>query len=224
MPELPDIEMYLFVLEPRILGETLRRATIASPFVLRTFDPPIEAVEGQVVQRLARLGKRIVLCFPDERFLVIHLMIAGRFRWDEKPGGKLPGKIGLASFGFDRGALHLVESSPKKRASIHVVQGAASLNEHNPGGVDVRSCPTAEFARRLRSENHTLKRSLTDPRLFDGVGNAYSDEILHSARLSPVKLTSKLTDEEILRLHEAAKATLLMWIDRLRARFEDRLR
>jgi formamidopyrimidine-DNA glycosylase len=222
VPELPDIEMYLSVLEPRVVGQTLHRATIVSPFVLRTFDPPIEAIEGQVVQRLARLGKRIVLCFRDERFLVIHPMIAGRFRWDDKPAGKPPGKIGLASFGFDRGALHLVESSPKKRASIHVVQGAASLNEHNPGGVDLRCCPTEEVAKRLRSGNHTLKRSLTDPRLFDGIGNAYSDEILHSAGLSPVKLTSKLTDEEISRLHEAAKTTLVMWIDRLKARFRDR--
>jgi formamidopyrimidine-DNA glycosylase len=169
--------------------------------------------------RLRRIGKRIVLEFDDDLFVVVHLMIAGRFRWDEKKPSKPPGKIGLASFVFESGTLHLVESSPKKRASIHVVVGGAALAALNPGGIDTRSCTLEEFRERLRRENHTIKRVLTDPRLFDGIGNAYSDEILHAGKLSPVKLTQKLSDEEIARLFDATGATLTLWIERLEKEF-----
>jgi formamidopyrimidine-DNA glycosylase len=222
MPELPDVELYLAALRPRVVGKVLNRVRLASPFVLRTFDPPVDALEGRPVERLGRLGKRIVFAFDEELYLVVHLMIAGRFRWDDKVGAKPPGKIGLAALEFDHGTLLLVESSPKKRASIHVVRGAAELAQHDPGGIDVLSCTVDEFAVKLRAGNHTLKRALTDPRLFDGIGNAYSDEILHAAKLSPVRLTSKLTDEEVARLHDATRATLTTWIDRLRERFADR--
>ena len=222
MPELPDVELYLAALRPRVVGKVLNRVRVASPFVLRTFDPPVDALEGRPVERLGRLGKRIVFAFDEELYLVVHLMIAGRFRWDDKVGAKPPGKIGLAALEFDHGTLLLVESSPKKRASIHVVRGAAELAQHDPGGIDVLSCTVDEFAVKLRAGNHTLKRALTDPRLFDRIGNAYSDEILHAAKLSPVRLTSKLTDEEVARLHDATRATLTTWIDRLRERFADR--
>ena len=222
MPELPDVELYLAALRPRVVDKVLNRVRVASPFVLRTFDPPVDALEGRPVERLGRLGKRIVFAFDEELYLVVHLMIAGRFRWDDKVGAKPPGKIGLAALEFDHGTLLLVESSPKKRASIHVVRGAAELAQHDPGGIDVLSCTVDEFAVKLRAGNHTLKRALTDPRLFDGIGNAYSDEILHAAKLSPVRLTSKLTDEEVARLHDATRATLTTWIARLRERFADR--
>lgn len=222
MPELPDIQLYLSALSPRVVGKRLLRRRIASPFVLRTFDPPIEAVDGQTVTGLERIGKRIVFCFPDELYLVVHLMIAGRFRWSEKPGARPPGKIGLASMEFPQGTLLLVESSQQKRASIHVVRGRGNLALHDPGGIDVLACSVEDFATRLRSGNHTLKRSLTDPHLFDGIGNAYSDEILHAARLSPVKLTSKLSDDEIEGLFEATRSTLRTWIDRLRHEFADK--
>lgn len=219
MPELPDIQLYLAALGPRVVGRELRRARIASPFVLRTFDPPIEALDGKVVQGLQRIGKRIVLDFPSDLHLVIHLMVAGRFRWDARTGARPPGKIALASFDFDSGTLHLVEPSPKKRASMHVIRGSAALSQMNPGGIDVLGSTFDEFAGQLRRENHTLKRSLTDPHLFDGIGNAYSDEILHAAGLSPVKLTSRLSDAEIHRLRDAARTTLRMWIDRLQRQF-----
>jgi formamidopyrimidine-DNA glycosylase len=222
MPELPDIELYLSALRPRVEGKVLTRVRVASPFVLRTFEPPVEALNGKPVARVERLGKRIVFAFPEELYLVVHLMIAGRFRWDDKTGAKPPGKIGLASFEFEHGTLLLVESSPKKRASIHVFRGDDSLRAQGRGGINVLTCTVDEFAHRLRGENHTLKRSLTDPRLFDGIGNAYSDEILHAARLSPVRLTSKLTDQEIERLISATRATLTTWIRRLRAQFGSR--
>lgn len=222
MPELPDIQLYLHALDSRVVGKVLQRVRIASPFVLRTFDPPIEAIEGKTIERLDRLGKRIVFCFPDELFLVVHLMIAGRLRWDEKIGAKPPKKIALASFEFAHGTLLLVESSPKKRASLHVVRGKPNLAQHNPGGIDVLTCSLDEFAGRLRAENHTIKRSLTDPHVCDGIGNAYSDEILHSAKLSPVKLTSKLSDAEIARLLDATRSTLTTWIARLRDQFAER--
>jgi formamidopyrimidine-DNA glycosylase len=222
MPELPDISLYLHALQPRVVGKELQSARIVSPFVLRTVDPAVEECEGRTVLRLRRLGKRIVFEFDDELFIVVHLMIAGRFRWDDKSPSKTPGKIGLASFVFDSGTLHLVESSPKKRASIHVVRGIVALAALDPGGVDVRSCTLEEFSARLRRENHTVKRSLTDPRLFDGIGNAYSDEILHAAKLSPVKLTQKLSDDEIARLFEATRSTLSLWIERLKNEFGTR--
>src|SRR5688572_21707614 len=217
MPELPDVELYLSVLRPRVVGKVLNRVRVASPFVVRTFDPPVDALEGKRVERVERLGKRIVLAFPDELYLVVHLMIAGRFRWEAKVGAKPPGKIGLASFEFDGGTLLLVESSPKKRASIHVIRGRPELASHDPGGLNVLACTLDEFAFRLRAGNHTLKRALTDPRLFDGIGNAYSDEILHHARLSPLQLTRRLDDDGIHRLYGSVQSTLRQWIDRLAA-------
>jgi formamidopyrimidine-DNA glycosylase len=228
MPELPDILLYLHALAPRVIGRTIDHVRVVSPFVVRTFDPPIESIEGRTVARLARIGKRIVFEFQSDDdetkplFLVIHPMIAGRLRWDERRSGKPPGKIGLASITFPNGTLHLVESSPKKRASIHLVRGKAALGEMNPGGVDVFTCNFATFANQLRTVNHTLKRSLTDPKLVDGIGNAYSDEILHAARLSPVTLTQRLDDDEIARLLDAARSTLDSWTRRLRRQFEDR--
>ena len=170
MPELPDIQLYLHALGPRVVGKTLQRARVVSPFLLRTFDPPIEAVEGQVVKELRRVGKRIVFCFEDELFLVVHLMIAGRFRWSDKPATKAPAKVGLASFDFDTGTLLLVESSPKKRASLHVLRGLSALACMNPGGLNVLDIDLTTFAQQLHRENHTIKRSLTDPRFFDGIG------------------------------------------------------
>jgi len=222
MPELPDIQLYLNALRPRVVGKTLQRARIVSPFLVRTFEPTIEAVEGQTVRELRRVGKRIVFCFDDELFLVVHLMIAGRFRWSDKAGTKPPGKIGLASFEFDAGTLMLVESSPKKRASLHVLRGMSALAAMDPGGLNVLEIDLATFAKQVHLENHTIKRTLTDPRFFDGIGNAYSDEILHAAQLSPVKLTQRLDYPEIERLYNATRSTLSTWTQRLIAEFGDR--
>ncbi len=216
MPELPDIVVYLEALTPRILGLPLARARVTSPFLLRTADPPLSAAEGKTVTGLRRLGKRIVWEMEDELFLVFHLMIAGRFEW-RKLGAKAPGRIALATFDFPDGTLLLTEASKKHRASLHVVRGEAALAVLNPGGLDVLAAGLTAFERALRAESHTLKRALTDPRLFDGIGNAYSDEILHAAKLSPFQLTGRLTGEEIARLHAAARRTLLGWIERLRA-------
>jgi formamidopyrimidine-DNA glycosylase len=216
MPELPDIVVYLDALAPRILGLRLERARVRSPFLLRTADPPLAAVEGKTVTGLRRFGKRIVWAMEDELFLVFHLMIAGRFKWRRR-GAKSPGKIGLASFDFPDGTLLLTEPSKKHRASLHVVRGERGLRAHDPGGLDVLTADAAAFRAALRSESHTLKRALTDPRLFDGIGNAYSDEILHAAKLSPFQLTRQLNDEETVRLHGAAQRTLLGWIEGLRA-------
>ena len=221
MPELPDVTIYLDALRPRVLGQPLERVRLASPFVLRSVEPPIAALIGQPVEGLRRLGKRIVLCFPDDLYAVFHLMIAGRLRW-EKRGAKPPGKIGLAAFDFPTGTLLLTEASPKKRAALYVVRGAAALATHDPGGLEVLDATLDEFRAALRAENHTLKRALTDPHLFSGIGNAYSDEILHAARLSPVQLTGKLVDAEIERLYHATQATLRRWIDTLRIEFGDR--
>jgi formamidopyrimidine-DNA glycosylase len=215
MPELPDITVYIERLRPRIQSQVLEKAEIASPFLLRTFDPPLTELEGQRVNDLLRLGKRIVWCFDDERFVVLHLMIAGRLHW-KSPGAKLPGKIGLAAFRFPTGTLTLTEAGSKKRASLHVVRGRPALEQHNPGGIEVLSCDLDVFAAALTRENHTLKRALTDPRLFSGIGNAYSDEILHAARLSPLALTHRLGREEIARLFEATRTTLVEWTERLR--------
>ncbi len=221
MPELPDITIYIEALRERIVDCEIRRVRVVSPFVLRSADPPIEAIENRRVREVGRRGKRIVLALDDELYLVIHLMIAGRFRW-LKAGAKPPGRIGLASFEFENGTLALTEASPKKRASLHVVRGNAALALHDPGGLDVVAADRDTFAASLLRESHTLKRAMTDPRLFSGVGNAYSDEILHAARLSPVTLTTRLTADEISRLHEATRRTLLSWIDRLRAQFAGR--
>ena len=251
MPELPDITIYIEALEQRILGHTLERVQLASPFLLRTATPPITAVEGREVRELRRLGKRICLGFEDELWLVLHLMIAGRLHWKAhartgtSPAPAKFSKNHLATFQFDNGILSLTEAGTQRRASLHVVQGEDALRRLDRGGVELFQKPDPgvtgraarlgrggkggqlnsglgkfidleSFARVLRSENHTLKRALTDPRLFSGIGNAYSDEILWQAQLSPVKLTQKLTDEEVLRLHEAARAALVDWVERLR--------
>jgi formamidopyrimidine-DNA glycosylase len=215
MPELPDITVYIEALESRIIGETLERTRIPKPFLLRSVDPPISAAQGKRVLGVRRMGKRIVVELEGDLFLVIHLMIAGRLRWVQS-GGKVPGKIGLAAFDFTNGTLILTEAGSKRRASLWLVRGEQSLEQFARGGLEVLESDLAEFTERLIRENHTLKRSLTDPRLFSGIGNAYSDEILHRAKLSPVKHTRRLTDEEIQRLFDATRATLIEWTDRLR--------
>jgi len=220
VPELPDVTIYLERLAALIGGHVLRGLELQSPFVLRTVEPPIDALAGHRVVGLDRLGKRLVWHFAEDRHLVIHLMIAGRLRW-RAPGRKGPGKIALASFAFDHGTLWLTEASAKKRASIHVVDGTAALAEFDRGGIDVLSAELPAFAAALRHENHTLKRALTDPRILSGIGNAYSDEILHAARLSPMRLTSKLDDEEVARLFAATQATLRHWIEVLREEVGD---
>jgi formamidopyrimidine-DNA glycosylase len=215
MPELPDVLLYIDSLKPRVLNQTLERVRLSSPFVVRSVDPPISTINGRKVLRLRRLGKQIVFEFDDELFLVIHLMIAGRFQWKER-GAKIPGKLGLAAFDFPTGTLLLTEAGSKKRASINVVQQERNLAAFDRGALEVLDSSLEEFRDTLTRENHTLKRALTDPRLFSGIGNAYSDEILHCAQLSPMKLTGKLTEDEIARLHTATKSTLVEWIERLR--------
>jgi formamidopyrimidine-DNA glycosylase len=215
LPELPDITVYLEALAPRVLGRPLERITLKNPFLLRSVDPPLATAVGRTVSGLRRLGKRIVFDFGEELFLVLHLMIAGRLRWIA-PGGKPPGRISLARFDFPNGALILTEAGSKRRASLHVVRGEAALRALDRGGIDVLASDVASFARQLRAESHTLKRALTDPRLFSGIGNAYSDEILHAARLSPLALTRKVDDGEIARLHTACVETLRRWTERLR--------
>ncbi len=214
MPELPDLTLYLAALSPRILGQPLEHISIRSPFVLRSVDPPPTSVNAKRVTGLRRMGKRVVMALEDDLFVVIHLMIAGRFRWREagaKPGGKLV----LATFEFPSGSLQLTEAGTKRRASVHLVSGEAGLDQFRRGGLEVLESDLASFAERLTSENHTVKRALTDPRLFSGIGNAYSDEILHRARMSPLALTSRLSDEHIATLYAATRTTLLEWIDRL---------
>ncbi len=215
MPEFPDITIYIEALESRIVGETLERTRIPKPFLLRSVDPPIGAAQGKRVVAVRRMGKRIVVELDDDLFLVIHLMIAGRLRW-VPAGAKVPGKIGLAAFDFTNGTLILTEAGSKRRASLWLVRGEQSLAQFERGGLEVLESDLADFTERLIRENHTLKRSLTDPRLFSGIGNAYSDEILHRAKLSPVKHTRRLTDEEIQRLFDATRTTLIEWTDRLR--------
>ena len=216
MPELPDITIYLDALAPRIVGQPLARARIVSPSLLRTVDPPLSAAEGRKVVGLRRLGKRIVWEMEGQLFLVFHLMIAGRFRWRPE-GTKPPAKVGLAAFDFPTGTLLLTEASSKKRASLYVVAGEAGLAAHDPGGLDILAADLAAFKTRLQSESHTLKRALTDPHMFDGIGNWLSDEILHAAKLSLFQLTGKLTDEEIARLYQAVQRTTRFWIEKLRA-------
>src|SRR5437763_481551 len=215
MPELPDIVVYVESLRRHIAGQPLQRIRVAHPFLVRTFDPPLDAAFGKTVRDCRRLGKRIVFELDDDLFLVLHLMIAGRLHW--KPAGaKLPGKVGLAAFDFPSGTLTLTEAGTKRRASLHVVRGEAELARHDPGGLEVFDADEARFTAALRRENHTLKRSLTDPRLFSGIGNAYSDEILHRAGLSPLALSQRLTDAEAGRLFRAVRETLTEWLDRQR--------
>ena len=214
MPELPDILLYLSALRPRVVGRTIEKIRLASPFLLRSIDPPLSAAEGRRVTGLSRLGKRVVFELEGEVFLVFHLMIAGRFRWKAR-GAKIPGKVGLLALDFQDGTLVLTEAGTKRQASLHVVAGRAALAGHDPGGVDVLEADLATFAAALQRDNHTLKRALTDPHIFSGIGNAYSDEILHAARLSPFKQTQALSDEEGQRLRDATQRTLAMWIERL---------
>ncbi len=215
MPELPDITIYLDALAPRIVGQPLERARVVSPSLLRTVDPPLATAEGRRVVGLRRIGKRIVWELEGNLFLVFHLMIAGRFKWRPE-GTSAPAKVGLASFDFPTGTLLLTEASPKKRASLHVVGGEAGLAAHDPGGLDILAADFETFTARLQSESHTLKRALTDPHLFDGIGNWLSDEILHAAKLSLFQLTTKLTDDEARRLYDAVQQTTRFWIDTLR--------
>ncbi len=216
MPELPNILVYLRALEPRIVGQTLERVRLASPFLLRSVEPPLGAIVGRPVVGLRRMGKRIVWAFPDDVFLLIHLMIAGRLHW--KPhGAKIPGRIGLAAFDFPSGTLTLTEAGTKRRASIHLVRGEAGLREHDPGGLEVLGAGLPAFRTALLGESHTLKRVLTDPRVLSGIGNAFSDEILHRARLSPVRLSGSLTDPEIEALYTATREIAREWTKRLAA-------
>jgi formamidopyrimidine-DNA glycosylase len=216
MPELPDVAAYLAALEPRVVGQTLRRVRVRSVSLLRTSSPPVSAAQGRAVRELRRLGKRIAIGLEGGLWLVLHLMIAGRLHW-YPPNAKLGGRHMLAAFDFDDGSLVLTEAGTKRRASLEVVQGEAALAAIDRGGIDVFACGLDDFVRALRAQNHTLKRALTDPRTIDGIGNAYSDEILHAARLSPLALTQKLGDDEWERLFTATRATLRTWIERLSA-------
>jgi formamidopyrimidine-DNA glycosylase len=220
MPELPDIAAYISALEPRIVGQPIKRVRLASPFLLRTVEPPIVDVEERIVRQLRRIGKRIAIGVEGDLWLVLHLMIAGRLHW-RTPGAKLSGRQSLAAFDFPNGSLVLTEAGTKRRASLHVVTGEEGLRSVDPGGIDIFASDLASFRAALTAENRTLKRALTDPRLVSGIGNAYSDEILHAAQLSPVTLTHKLEQHEWERLFAAARQTLSVWIDRLRAQAED---
>ncbi len=215
MPELPDITVYIEALEKRVLGQPLEGLRIANPFVLRSVEPPVKSAAGRRVVRLRRLGKRIAIGLEGELWLVLHLMIAGRLHWS-KPGAKLPGRRGLAAFDFPDGSLILTEAGTRRRASLHLVAGAAALAAHDPGGLEVLEADLPAFREVLARENHTLKRALTDPRAFSGIGNAYSDEILQRARLSPVAMSGKLTPEETERLYHATRDTMADWVERLR--------
>src|SRR5579859_889330 len=220
MPELPDIAAYISALEPRIVGQPLQRVRIASAFLLRTVQPPIASVEGRVVRTLQRVGKRIAIGVDGDLWLVLHLMIAGRLHW-HAPGAKLAGRNSLAAFDFPTGSLVLTEAGSKRRASLHVVSGDDALRLMDPGGIDIFAADLEAFRSALSAENRTLKRALTDPRILSGIGNAYSDEILHAAQLSPIQQTHRLKPEEWERLYRATRETMHMWIDRLRAEAED---
>jgi formamidopyrimidine-DNA glycosylase len=215
VPELPDVTVYVERLAARVIGQPLERVRVKSPFLVRSFDPPLTAAFGRRVRDVRRLGKRIVLGLEDDLFLVIHLMIAGRLRWRPR-GANVPGKVGLAAFDFPAGTVIFTEASPKKRAALHLVRGVEGLAPFTPGGIEVLDADVGAFRAALVSESHTLKRALTDPRLFSGIGNAYSDEILHRARLSPVAMTRALDDAQVVRLHAAARAVLREWTERLR--------
>ena len=216
MPELPDVAVYIEALERRILGAQLEKLRVISPFTLRSVEPAPKELEGRSVLALSRLGKRIAISLEGDLAIVIHLMIAGRLHWADK-GAKPPGRKPLVAFDWSTGTLTLTEAGSKRRAALHLVRGAAALAAHDPGGIEPLEVDVAAFGRALRSANHTLKRSLTDPRLLSGIGNAYSDEILHRARLSPITLTQRLDDEQIARLYAATQAVLREWTDRLRA-------
>jgi formamidopyrimidine-DNA glycosylase len=216
VPELPDIAAYLEALEPRVMGRSLERIRLGNPFLLRTLDPPPASAEGRTVSELRRVGKRIAIGVEGDIWLVLHLMIAGRLHW-RPPQPKLGGRQNLAAFDFAHGSLTLTEAGTQRRASLHIVRGEEGLRSLDSGGIDVFAADLAAFREAITFENHTLKRALTDPRTFSGIGNAYSDEILHAARLSPIAQTQKLTAEEIARLHAATRDTLTLWLDRLRA-------
>ena len=220
MPELPDIAVYLDALERRIVGERLQQIRVQSPFLLRTFDPPLTAVAGHIVKELRRIGKRIAIGFENELWVVLHLMIAGRLHW-KAPHAKLSGKYNLAAFDFPQGSLVLTEAGSKRRAALYVMQGVQALSQLDPGGIDALSSTMAEFVAVLRAHNHTLKRALTDPKLFSGIGNAYSDEILHRARLSPFALTQKLSTDDAQRLYDGTREVLQEWIERLKTEAGD---
>jgi formamidopyrimidine-DNA glycosylase len=220
MPELPDITIYVEALEKRVLGKKLEGARIHSPFLLRTFEPALATTNGKIVREIRRIGKRIALSLEDELWLVLHLMIAGRLHW-KPPKAKLAGKYALAAFDFSGGTLLLTEAGSKRRAALFLVRGEDALREHDPGGLEPLSAQLEQFQAILRRENHTLKRALTDPHLFSGIGNAYSDEILHRARLSPLALSQKLTASEVKRLFAATRTVLVEWTDRLRGETGD---
>ena len=214
MPELPDVELYISALRSHVQGERLNRSRLASPFLLRSVDPPLDALHGRRVEGFDRIGKRIVWQFENDLFAVMHLMIAGRLRWRD-PGGAIPGKVGLLALDFDKGTILMTEAGSKKQASLHVVRGRPAVDAFDPGGAEVGSLAAAAFTEILRRENHTLKRALTDPHLFSGIGNAYSDEILHAARLSPMKLTDTITDDEAATLHRVVIEVLDRWKQQL---------
>ena len=220
MPELPDVLTYISALEERIVGKRLERVRIANPFLLRTSEPPVAMVEGRTAKRVRRIGKRIAICLEGDLWLVIHLMIAGRLHW-KAAGATIGGKISLAAFDFENGTLTLTEAGHKRRASLHVIHGEDALASLDPGGIDVFSATFQEFRAALSAQSHTLKRTLTDPRIISGIGNSYSDEILHAAQLSPIALTRKLSDHEWRRLFEATKATLTVWTHRLQSQAGD---
>mgnify|MGYP000132605756 CR=1 FL=1 len=216
MPELPDVQLYIDAIAERTVGTKLEKIRLASPFLLRSVEPSIDEVVGRKVKGLRRIGKRIVFELTRDHFVVIHLMVAGRFKWDEKPGAKIPGRVGLAGFDFERGTLILTEASKKKRASLHMVKGEKNLAEFDRGGSEPLEADFDAFKHALTRERHTLKRSLTDQRLLSGIGNAYSDEILHRAKLSPMRRSDQLDDEEIARLHACTQEVLREWIARLK--------
>ena len=216
VPELPDVAIYLEALEARITGRELRKLRLLNPFVLRTVEPAPAELSGKKVTGLRRIGKRIVLELEGGLFVIVHLMIAGRFKW-LAPGAKPPGKIALAAFEFEEGTLILTEAGSKRRAALHIVRGEEALHAHDPGGIEPLEIAYEQFREALTRERHTLKRTLTDPHVFAGIGNAYSDEILHRARLSPVQMTTNLDEEELHRLYDAVRTTLIDWTDRLRA-------
>jgi formamidopyrimidine-DNA glycosylase len=221
MPELPDILLYLHALHPRIVGQPAEGVRLASPFLLRSIEPPLSAIQGRTIVNLHRLGKRVVMEAERELFLVFHLMIAGRFRWKPR-GAAIPGKVGLFALDFPNGTLLMTEAGSRRQASLHVVQGRDALASHNPGGLEVLDADLEAFRVALVRENHTLKRALTDPHLFSGIGNAYSDEILHAARLSPFKQTRSLGDDEVRRLYDSTRVVLLQWTTRLKEEAGDR--
>jgi formamidopyrimidine-DNA glycosylase len=216
VPELPDVTVYVELIAAKTVGRKIERVRVTNPFVVRSVDPPVREVEGKTVHETRRIGKRIAIGLDDDLWIVIHLMIAGRFRW-LKPGGKIPGRLGLAAFDFENGTLLLTEAGTQRRASIAIVRGEEALAEIDRGGIEPLETDEKRFGEQLTKENHTLKRSFTDPRLFSGIGNAYSDEIFHRARISPIKLTSRLTVEEIARLYDATREVLTEWTERLRA-------